>query len=363
MSNRAPITSEDTSGAPAPLEVGSLVAGTTPGYWRLVASAMSGVSAFGASLIAAASAAAARAILGAVSLSGDTMTGPLLINNPSGTALQVTDAAGTGELAVKVRTSAATSTAAQAGMDFGFSNSYRVTFATAGTGVASPWGGTAYFYVTGPTNGMRFIEADSLKPIEFWVHNGSAVALAARAYRGALQVGQTAMTATSTYGVPLYCGSSTAKQLRVGQTDGYCWTMGRHNTSGNFQLSATDNAGTDLFANALEVLWASGVCKSTFGQVVGASGTTITQIKVYTPTLTPADVAAADEYNEQKFTVTGLSTSDTIVVNPPAMSDVPHSQLIAFRVSAADTLALTFRSVSGTHTPPQGVYRIVSYRS
>lgn len=63
MSNRAPVTTEDTAGAPAPLDPGSLVAGTTPGYYRIAASAIAGISAFGASFIAAADAAAAKLLL------------------------------------------------------------------------------------------------------------------------------------------------------------------------------------------------------------------------------------------------------------------------------------------------------------
>lgn len=99
------------------------------------------------------------------------------------------------------------------------------------------------------------------------------------------------------------------------------------------------------------------------GVRVGTGGTPLSQIAVYLPTLTPASVDASDGYVEQLFTVTGLSTSDTVTVNPPVMMAPPHCQLIAWRVSAADTLALTFHSVSGSHLPPQGVYRVVAHRS
>ena len=98
------------------------------------------------------------------------------------------------------------------------------------------------------------------------------------------------------------------------------------------------------------------------GYVSIGGGTQLSKVVVYTPTLAPADVSGADEYNEQYFTVTGLSTSDTVIVNPPAMGSL-HSQMICARVSAANTLALTFRALSGTHSPPQGVYRIVAIRS
>lgn len=107
--------------------------------------------------------------------------------------------------------------------------------------------------------------------------------------------------------------------------------------------------------------WASSTLGATKLQVGG--GTALTKAVVYTPTLAPANVSASDEYNEQYFTVTGLSTSDTVIVNPPAMSATPHSQMICARVSAANTLAITFRAVSGTHAPPQGVYRVLAIRS
>ena len=98
------------------------------------------------------------------------------------------------------------------------------------------------------------------------------------------------------------------------------------------------------------------------GYVSIGGGTQLSKVVVYTPTLAPASVAASGDYVEQTFTVTGLATTDTITVNQPAMT-ATHCQMVAFRVSAADTLALTFRSVSGSHLPPQGVYRVVAIRS
>ncbi len=95
---------------------------------------------------------------------------------------------------------------------------------------------------------------------------------------------------------------------------------------------------------------------------VGASGTALTQVRVYTPSLTPTVVSSGD-FVEESFTVPGLSTADTIVVNPPAHSGAYHCELISCRVSAADTLTLTFLALSGAHSPPAGVYRILAVRS
>ena len=50
---------------------------------------------------------------------------------------------------------------------------------------------------------------------------------------------------------------------------------------------------------------------------LGASGTLMTQVRVFTPTLTPVAVATIVAA-EQTFTVTGLTTADKVVVNQPA---------------------------------------------
>jgi hypothetical protein len=93
---------------------------------------------------------------------------------------------------------------------------------------------------------------------------------------------------------------------------------------------------------------------------IGSSGTAITQQTVYTPTLTPAAVAAAG-FSEQTFTVTGLATTDTVIVNGPAAA--ANSVLVHARVSAANTLALTWITNAATITPTSGTYRIVAIRS
>lgn len=90
---------------------------------------------------------------------------------------------------------------------------------------------------------------------------------------------------------------------------------------------------------------------------LGSSGTALSQMRVYTPTLTPAAVGTGAP-TEQTFTVTGLATSDTVTVNAPGAA------VFSARVSAANTLALTFVPAgTGTYTPPAGTYRIVAIRS
>lgn len=99
---------------------------------------------------------------------------------------------------------------------------------------------------------------------------------------------------------------------------------------------------------------------ATTSVTIGA-GTPITKIVVYTPTLTPASVAAAT-VAEQTFTVTGLTTADTVSVNCPSIANA--TGIAGVRVSAADTLAIRFvNPTAGALTPTSGVYRIIAHRS
>jgi hypothetical protein len=121
---------------------------------------------------------------------------------------------------------------------------------------------------------------------------------------------------------------------------------------------ATGFIGFYTGATALRMQIAStGAVTVYLSLTIGTSGTAITQTRVYTPSLTPALVSAGAPA-EQTFTVTGLATSDTISVNAPAMA------IFSARVSAADTLALTFfPPAAGSYTPPAGAYRVLAVRT
>lgn len=91
------------------------------------------------------------------------------------------------------------------------------------------------------------------------------------------------------------------------------------------------------------------------------AGTAITKIVVYTPTLTPASVNAAT-VAEQTFTVTGLTTADKVIVNPPSIAN--STGVAGVRVSAADTLAIRFVNPTvGALTPTSGTYTVIAVRS
>lgn len=94
---------------------------------------------------------------------------------------------------------------------------------------------------------------------------------------------------------------------------------------------------------------------------IGASGTPVTQIRVYSQTVTAASVAAAT-VAEQTFTVTGLTTADKVIVNPAATGNA--TGIAGARVSAADTLAIAYvNPTAGALIPGAGTYKIIAIRS
>lgn len=97
------------------------------------------------------------------------------------------------------------------------------------------------------------------------------------------------------------------------------------------------------------------------GIAAGSSGTEISQIRVYSQTITPASVATIT-VAEQTFTVTGLTTADKVFVNTAAISNAVG--ICGVRVSAADTLAVRFvNPTAGSLTPTAGTWTIVAIRS
>lgn len=90
-------------------------------------------------------------------------------------------------------------------------------------------------------------------------------------------------------------------------------------------------------------------------------GTAITKIVVYAATIDPASVAAATSV-EQTFTVTGLTTADKVIVSKPTAT--AGVGIVNARVSAANTLALTFmNATAGAVDPVSEVYTVMALRS
>lgn len=90
-------------------------------------------------------------------------------------------------------------------------------------------------------------------------------------------------------------------------------------------------------------------------------GTAVTKIVVYSQSLDPVSVAAATSA-EQTFTVTGLATTDKVFVNKPTVT--AGVGIVNARVSAANTLALTFmNATAGAIDPAAETYTIIALRS
>lgn len=68
-------------------------------------------------------------------------------------------------------------------------------------------------------------------------------------------------------------------------------------------------------------------------------------VYIYVEDLDIASVAATT-YSTQTFSVVGLETSNAVVVTPPALTSGLY--LLSARVSATDTLSLTFYNSTGS---------------
>ncbi len=95
---------------------------------------------------------------------------------------------------------------------------------------------------------------------------------------------------------------------------------------------------------------------------LGASGTPLTQMRVYTPTLNPGSVPASSAV-EQTYTVTGLAVGDIVTINKP--SQTGNCIIGNVRVSATDTLAVTWANPGAIVAcdPPSETYIVMAVRS
>jgi len=86
----------------------------------------------------------------------------------------------------------------------------------------------------------------------------------------------------------------------------------------------------------------------------------IPKTETYTATINPVAVAA-NSTAEQTFTVTGLATTDIVTVNKPTHTS--GLGIVNARVSATDTLAITFVNLTGSPiNPPEEAYLIKTTR-
>lgn len=83
---------------------------------------------------------------------------------------------------------------------------------------------------------------------------------------------------------------------------------------------------------------------------------------LFSQTITPVATAAAIGTTEQTFTVTGIKTTDNVQVSKD-LAETSLCPLVGARISAADTLALKFSTLTAAAcTPSAGTHRIVVFR-
>lgn len=109
----------------------------------------------------------------------------------------------------------------------------------------------------------------------------------------------------------------------------------------------------------------TGVCDTANALVIAADTHNITchsqvsKVAYYTATVTPASVAA-NVCAEQTFTVTGLTTSDVVFINPVATGNATSAGQA--RVSAANTIAITYcNPTAGGLTPGAGTLKVIAF--
>jgi len=157
--------------------------------------------------------------------------------------------------------------------------------------------------------------------------------------------------------------SNVALLNRDSQTFTGTGTIFRNGTNSANSFSVQNSSSSNVLnvdTTASQVQMTNATASSSL--TVGSSGSVISQIRYYAPTLNPSNVPAAST-SEQTFTVNGLTTDDTVIVNKPSLTN--GCGMIGARVSAANTLAISWVNVLGILgcDPPSEVYKVMAFRS
>lgn len=85
------------------------------------------------------------------------------------------------------------------------------------------------------------------------------------------------------------------------------------------------------------------------------------QLTEFQPTINPAAVGA-NATSEQTFTVTGVKADDVVLtINKPTHTS--GVGIVGYRVSADDTIAITFmNTTAGSVDPPSETYKVIILR-
>jgi hypothetical protein len=87
------------------------------------------------------------------------------------------------------------------------------------------------------------------------------------------------------------------------------------------------------------------------------------KVGTFAISITPSALATGPSVGEQTFAATGIGllTTDRVMVTYPGAQTAAVAMASA-RVSAADTLAITFVATAGTPTPAAGSYYVTVFR-
>lgn len=105
-----------------------------------------------------------------------------------------------------------------------------------------------------------------------------------------------------------------------------------------------------------------GSTTATTSMDIGASGTPITQVVVYAPTISPAN-QSGNASGEQTATVTGLTTADIVSATQANINTGAGTGISGLRVSSSDTFAYQLgNATSSTHSIASGTWPIIAWR-
>lgn len=104
------------------------------------------------------------------------------------------------------------------------------------------------------------------------------------------------------------------------------------------------------------------IVQETINQLVSTVNVLSPTVVRYDVTLSPA-IVAANTTAEQTFTVTGLTTTSAVFVNKPTAQ--AGLGIVGTRVSATDTLAITFSNNTGSGITPTASqsYKVVEIKA
>lgn len=315
--------------------------------------------------LAAANAAAARAAIAAVNLAGDTLTGNLRVNAAIGIGADPTEdldvtapAAATAVVRVRGNGEAAT----VQGMDLYANSTGHGIWGYGSRNVILGAGAAERVRIFATSAGMALVTSGTDQFLGGTGTNASIGMIAGSTFTAAASSGACFVMRGLTYStnpnqrgnIYFIAGDPSAP----GSTEGAIhFLTGATVTRAIIDRTGQVGVGTTSPSALLHV---AGTAKVDTSLAIGG-GTALTKAVVYTPNLTPANVAA-NTTAEEAFTVTGLATGDTVAVAVPGLA--AGVGLVGARVSAADTLALTFGNfTAGALAPPAGVFRVIAWRS